>query len=279
MTIELTMALLPSSISAVGFVYGLLAAFFILFPLYSAWEMRRYRQREAQLSAADKAAERLTDYRKTIAILWTTTALVGMLLAQGALSAEQLFLVPRFGLLGTALALIGCALLLFQARGYASPELEAGQTPDREQEQARQQLRAKTRDQLGHIEPLMPRSRRELGWFYGLSLSAGFCEEVLFRGFLVAVLTPALGFWGAALVSTLAFGYGHIYQGGLYGFVRTATVGAVMMLIVYLSGSIWPAVLLHAVIDLTGGFIGFHCLKDETPDAGSGLDDEALAPA
>ena len=278
MTIELTMALLPPSISSTGLVvYGLLAAFFILFPIYGAWEMRRYRQREAQLSAADKAAERMTDYRKTIAVLWTATALVGVLFAQGALTAEQLFLLPKFGLLGTGLALVGCALMLFQARGYASPKLKAGQTADREQEASREQLRAKTREQLGHVEPLMPRNRRELHWFYGLSLTAGICEEVLFRGFLVAALTPTLGFWGAALVSTLAFGYGHIYQGGLYGFVRTAIIGAIFMLIVYWAGSIWPAVLLHAVMDFVGGFIGFHCLKDETQDGGSLDEAPALA--
>lgn len=229
-------------------IYGLLAVFFIGYPLYSAWDMRRYRLREPRLSSAQKSAERLFDYRKTILILWSATALVALLFFQGELSAGELYLLPRFGFFGTGLALLGCAALLYQARGYAT----------------REQLRAQTRGQLGHVEPIMPRSRRELRWFYGLSLTAGLCEEVLFRGFLVAALTPALGFWGAALVATLAFGYGHIYQGGLFGFLRTASVGAVLMTIVYLSGSIWPAVLLHAVIDLVGGYIGFHCFKHET---------------
>ncbi|MEM1178774.1 MAG: CPBP family intramembrane glutamic endopeptidase [Acidobacteriota bacterium] len=127
----------------------------------------------------------------------------------------------------------------------------------------REDLQAAVRSQLGAVESVMPRSRRELRWFFGVSITAGVCEEVLYRGFLVAALTPALGLPGAAVASTAAFGYAHIYQDGAVGFVRTGLVGAGLMGLTLMAGSIWPAVLLYAVVDIAGGYAGYYSLRSQ----------------
>ena len=48
------------------------------------------------------------------------------------------------------------------------------------------------------------------GRFGGVSLTAGFCEEFLYRGYFIWVLAPWLGWWGAAAVSLLFFAVSHM---------------------------------------------------------------------
>ena len=96
---------------------------------------------------------------------------------------------------------------------------------------------------------------KRLRLFAGLSLMAGFGEEVVFRGFLLAVLTPALGDpWTALLASSLAFGVLHVYQGS-FGIVRTAALGALLGVPVVLGASLWPSIVVHALVDLVGGLV------------------------
>ena len=49
-----------------------------------------------------------------------------------------------------------------------------------------------------HVERLAPHTRSELGWWVAVSLSAGFCEEFVFRGYLIWAFQPVFGLWGAA---------------------------------------------------------------------------------
>ena len=88
---------------------------------------------------------------------------------------------------------------------------------------------------------------------FGLvSVTAGVCEEILYRGLLLAVLSPVVGTWPAVLLSSLIFGLGHAYQGAS-GIIKTTVIGLVMALLAVFSGSLFVPMLLHAVIDLTSG--------------------------
>src|SRR5262244_1584576 len=51
------------------------------------------------------------------------------------------------------------------------------------------------RRQLGQLSLLLPHTQRELGGFAVLSLTAGFCEEFLFRGYFIWALAPLLTWW------------------------------------------------------------------------------------
>ena len=46
-------------------------------------------------------------------------------------------------------------------------------------------------------------------WIAGANIFSNFYEEFIFRGFILAALTAALGFWPAAILSSLAFGATH----------------------------------------------------------------------
>jgi len=107
-----------------------------------------------------------------------------------------------------------------------------------------------------HVQHLIPRNRSELGWWVALSLTAGFCEEFVFRGYLLWVFQPVLGLWGAAAVSGAVFAAAHAYQGAK-GILATGIVGAVLTLIVLVSGSLLPAMAVHALIDIGQGVIAW----------------------
>jgi membrane protease YdiL (CAAX protease family) len=85
-------------------------------------------------------------------------------------------------------------------------------------------------------------------------VSAGICEELIYRGFLLGVLSALGGAWLGVLISSLIFGLAHSYQGPA-GIAKTAGVGLVMAGLTVLTGSLWAAIFLHIVIDITSGLI------------------------
>jgi membrane protease YdiL (CAAX protease family) len=115
-----------------------------------------------------------------------------------------------------------------------------------------------------HVEKLSPHTRSELGWWMALSLSAGFCEEFIFRGYLIWAFQPMFGLWGAAAFSVVAFAMAHAYQGAK-GILATGVVGGLLTLVILISGSLLPAIALHALIDISQGLVAWLALRDE-PD-------------
>ncbi len=99
---------------------------------------------------------------------------------------------------------------------------------------------------------LMPQSRREKLWaVLGMSPTAGICEEFLYRGFLLAVVSGWFHsvFWGV-VVSSVAFGLAHVYQGA-NGMARAALLGVMLAYPVVRLGSLYPSIAAHFLIDAT----------------------------
>ena len=137
------------------------------------------------------------------------------------------------------------------------------------------EARAGLRQQIGPLSAVVPHTRTEMYWFGGASLTAGFCEEFLYRGYFIQVLAPWLGWWGAAALSLLCFAAGHAYQ-GWSGVLRTGMVGAVFTLAVAIFGSLWPAIALHALSDGGAGVMSWLALR-EAPPTGAGMEPDKPA--
>ncbi|MBL8516696.1 MAG: CPBP family intramembrane metalloprotease [Betaproteobacteria bacterium] len=126
--------------------------------------------------------------------------------------------------------------------------------------------RASVRQQFsGELAAVLPASRTDMYWFSLVSLTAGFCEEFLWRGYLIWVLAPWLGWWGAAALSLLMFALCHAYQ-GWRGILRTGIVGAIFTLLVAAFDSLWPAIVLHALVDLANGLMAWLVLRERLAD-------------
>ncbi|HET7100201.1 MAG TPA: type II CAAX endopeptidase family protein [Terriglobia bacterium] len=100
------------------------------------------------------------------------------------------------------------------------------------------------------VRLLMPQTSRERWWaLLGLAPTAGLCEEFLYHGFLLAEASAWFhsAAWGVA-VSSVAFGLAHFYQ-GLNGMVRAGLLGALLAWPVVQTGSLYPSMTAHFLID------------------------------
>jgi len=126
------------------------------------------------------------------------------------------------------------------------------------------------------LRELLPESGREKGVFAGLSLSAGLGEELAYRGYAFqAVLWMGAGPWGAAVISALPFGALHAYQGAI-GVLRTAILGVILAVPVVITGSLYPSMAAHALIDLLVGLVFGPRLISERSTSQSPSDPDAL---
>jgi membrane protease YdiL (CAAX protease family) len=101
---------------------------------------------------------------------------------------------------------------------------------------------------------LLPRTGGERLAFAGLALLAGVCEEIIFRGYALPVLAEVTGVAVAGVLTSVAFGVLHAYQGVL-GVVRTAALGGILAWAFVAAGSVWPVVVAHTALDLLGGIV------------------------
>jgi membrane protease YdiL (CAAX protease family) len=126
--------------------------------------------------------------------------------------------------------------------------------------------RATVRAQLDSrpaVRLISPTTRRELRTFTALAATAGFCEEVLFRGYLFWFLSTLLPSAAAILAAIAAFGVGHVYQ-GMRDVFLTAAVGAIALGLYLLTGSLAAPIAVHATVDQANGFIVYRAFRDES---------------
>ncbi len=100
---------------------------------------------------------------------------------------------------------------------------------------------------------LVPRSTREVVLWILLSLTAGICEEVVFRGYLqrqLAALTRNI--WVGIVVSGLIFGCAHGYE-GVRRMMLVGIYGMMFGLLAHFRRSLRPGMIAHAFHDgITG---------------------------
>jgi uncharacterized protein len=114
----------------------------------------------------------------------------------------------------------------------------------------------KVRSRFAELEWLTPHSPLERRLWWLAALTAGCCEELFFRGFLLALVTHYSGVIVAILVTSLLFGLYHAYF-GMKGITRTGALGLLFAAIAVASGSLIPAMALHFFIDLISGEAGY----------------------
>ena len=114
-------------------------------------------------------------------------------------------------------------------------------------------------------ERILPRSTKELSLYLVLALTAGICEEFLYRGFTMAALARVgLPTWSAILLSSVLFGLAHLYQ-GRPGLVSTLVIGIVFGTARTVYDSLLPAAAWHAAFDAVAGLAGRRYLLGASP--------------
>jgi membrane protease YdiL (CAAX protease family) len=119
------------------------------------------------------------------------------------------------------------------------------------------QKKKATPEQVGKalegVRRLLPKTSTERKVWVLVSISAGLCEEFLYRGWLLSLFSAALGsVWLGLLISSIIFGLAHAYQ-GRSGIIGTGILGAIFGIVFIVSGSLIPGQLLHTAMDLNNG--------------------------
>lgn len=128
---------------------------------------------------------------------------------------------------------------------------------------AREKVRGQLCSQFGTGAALMiPRKGLERRIWVGVSLTAGICEEILYRGFFLWYLMTWLSAPTAVVVSSLIFGASHLYL-GRGGVIRASVTGAVLGAAYLLTGTLWVPMALHAMVDVASGLTASAALDDD----------------
>jgi membrane protease YdiL (CAAX protease family) len=109
----------------------------------------------------------------------------------------------------------------------------------------------------GEIALLVPTDTIGRVVWVGVSITAGFCEETAFRGYLMTRLRLVGRFTNwviPTILSAVAFGACHAYQ-GWPGLIVLSVYGALFSLLYIRAGSLWPCVIAHVFQDVMALFI------------------------
>jgi len=111
-------------------------------------------------------------------------------------------------------------------------------------------------DLAHNMQFMLPHSGAEIGLWIALSITAGICEETIFRGYLQRqFISLTKNVPTGILLAAVAFGAAHAYQGFRH-VILIALFGALFGILAYWRGSVRPGMIVHAWQDTLGGVVG-----------------------
>jgi len=188
-------------------------------------------------------------YIQSIAFLWGMTLAIFIMCLIGNISLENLGFRRvsfRYNIWFTVVTLILNGLALF----YFVYQLIMSLISKKWREK---QLTDIDQGTLG----VLPRTKKEKCFYSFMALSAGICEEIIYRGFLVFLLQavfPNMPIYFIILIPSLLFGISHFYQ-GLQGVISTGVLGLLFMSLFIATDSLFLAMLLHFFVDFSATFV------------------------
>ena len=197
------------------------------------------------------SAGRLSLYKSTIFFQWSIVAVVACRCAARSVSPEELGIAA-----GNPWQI---AWITFVVAGILCLNQVVGL----------RRIAGVPTDKRGHLfeitEKIMPRTASETLVYAALASTAGISEEFLYRGFVfMAFVRTIVNFGpphiGAAILSSVWFSLAHLYQ-GRRGILTTFVVGIIFSSILIWTGSLIPAIVAHAGIDLVVGIGAFKFLQ------------------
>ena len=195
----------------------------------------------------DTPARKRVRYARTMLILWTMTALAFYALQLHGLTPADIGFRPPSNVLWYAVGpLIVAVLLAASGAGRGDISLSYAR----------------------NIRPVIPNDAIDWCWFVAVAATAAICEEFLYRGYAltqIAALTHSVV--AGVILSSIAFGLGHAYQGRI-GIAGTAITGLLYSLLFLASGSLVPCILAHFMQDMFGAALLARRLRSRALEVG-----------
>ncbi len=213
------------------FSTALFLALLVAFPAWDVLEVRRLR-------AATNIKAREFYYWRILGVEWTVTLFVILLLGWHATIFFNVIARPSWMPPQSTLLVLLAAFVV----GLAVPIVVAARrTPGA----------TFITKQLASIDYLLPKTPAQRWLFLLVSLTAGICEEVIFRAFALHYLTallPGTSIWVCVVLAAILFGLIHMGQ-GVAGVLSTGFLGAIFSILYIGFGSLWAPILLHILLD------------------------------
>src|SRR5690554_1777743 len=206
----------------------------VLYPIFLITDHYRREKRKRP----DSSHNIIKEYQKTILVFWFLTILV--VLNDYLQPTPSLSFQFELSLLNTVFMSLVVLLGYVQYRSSRVNERNVTAFASKSQK----------------VVNYLPKSRQELSWFIIVAISAGFCEEVLFRMFVYEFTIQHIGVIGSLLFTNVIFAITHI-DTGMKNSVGAFILGLVFSLIFYFTQNIWIVVALHILIDFNAGVLGY----------------------
>ena len=232
--------------------WDIVLIFFVL-GIFVPWRGRT-KMRQILAKPRVESSERLSLYASTIAFQWVAVVIAGWRAWAHGFTSLDLGLVVSDWAAIAALSVIGTALIVvlqwlnLRRMGRSASRFRAP-------------LQAVA-------ERILPQSRMELIPFFALAVTAGVCEEFLYRGFaMAAFLRWGLPAWIAVVASSLLFGLAHLYQ-GKGGLAATTILGLLFGATRIVVVTLIPVICWHIGVDMIAGVAGpkYLITKPDTAD-------------
>jgi membrane protease YdiL (CAAX protease family) len=210
-------------------LFAMIAVLLVAVPIVAAW-----RTRLDEPGRADERRIKHARYARSLVVIWAITALAlyalrlyGMGIADVGVRAPQATWEYGLGLV---------VPLIF---GFAN----AGRVV------------VIPSDYLRRVRRVIPLDASDWVWFVPVALTAGICEEFLYRGYALTQIAALTGSIEAGMfLSSVAFGLAHMYQGRI-GVVGTMLTGALYAVVFQLTGSVVPCMIGHISQDIIAGIL------------------------
>ena len=195
-----------------------------------------------------KSRNKNVEYIKIAFFLWIPTLLLGYLFYKEELSVVSFGAVIENNwqnIFITSLLLLAIVYLLVLIRSIQSNE----------------ELRDEIRNKFESFKDILPVTKNEMLIFTLIvSVSAGICEELLFRAYLYTFLDSHIGMVAAIFLSSVIFGLWHIYL-GWQEVIRTSVMGALFCGIYIFTGNIILPILVHIFVDVYSGLMCYFAMR------------------
>lgn len=202
-------------------------------------------------NAKHKSSHKTVEYLKISGSLWGLTLFLAYLYHSDTLSVQHFNFFPQFNwqnITAGILLLVAIIYLIMLIKSVTAHE----------------KLRTEVADKFRPYMEVMPTSKKEMLIFvFVVSVTAGICEELIFRAYFFNLLDASIGVVGAILCSSLIFGLWHIYL-GWQEVLRTSITGAVLCLVYILTDNIVVPIILHIFVDIYSGLLCYFSLKGQT---------------
>lgn len=188
---------------------------------------------------------RLVDYKQTLIIFWGLTILI--LVNSYFYTHPTLNFTPKLSFINIILSIAVIGFAFFQ---YTTTKVSRDSATI-------------AKEKLKDIYHYLPKNDKELQWFLLLSISAGICEEIIFRLFLFEFLNETTQLLIAFVLTNLIFSLTHIGS-GKKNLLSSFIMGLLFSMTYYFTDNIWIAIILHIAIDINVGILGCRIQKTLT---------------